>query len=86
MGITSQDRNFHRAYNRDPSTLKEHQMLNQLFDNAYPTKARAFTDGMLTGIVLAMLGKMIYDSFQDEKYWTAEGEPVDVVQSTVIPS
>jgi hypothetical protein len=60
-------------------------MLNQMFDNVYPTKTRAFADGLLTGICLAYLGKLIYDAYQFDKDMESTPEH-DTVPSTVIPS
>lgn len=57
-------------------------MLNRMFDNVYPTKSRAFLDGLLTGICIALIAKEIYDANKDPEYVNESGEPVVVVAST----
>ena len=61
-------------------------MLNKMFDNVYPTKSRAFLDGFLTGICLALIAKSIYDECQPYEYEDENGEPVDVVSSETVPT
>ena len=60
-------------------------MINRMFDNVYPTKSRAFLDGLLTGIAIALIAKTIYDASKVDEYVDETGEPVEVVASTVVP-
>jgi hypothetical protein len=83
MGITSQIAGFTCPLIETTHQIEgEAIMLNQIFDNVYPTKSRAFLDGLLTGIALALIAKTIYDAGKPLEYMDENGEPVDVVEST----